>query len=734
MSYKQASLELYFSNIDSLASNVITIDSDKFYEVLEEFKQAPRFGLDSETFSSKEIDTQGKRFKKVSQAQDIEALDAFLGYIRLIQVGLDSGYALVIDLGGKADKIYPYSLKRLSDFLEVLKDKLYDPNVEVIGHNLLFDLKYLLQHLGFRANKCFDTMLCSQIFWSGVGVAKVGKGESRKNRCKLPHSLIGVCDRLGIEIDKSEQLSDWGWYLTNRQLNYAASDALVVLKVRDILVNKINTLIPDLLYSVNAENLALPVFAEMEYLGFTINESRLIEALGLYQLEINRLTEYWNTISPKVSWTQAKELPNLFREILNIEIESADSATLADYLSLPLIECLLDLRTLNISLNYLNSIKSNAFVGNGRYSVNSHYNNLSIRTKFRQIATNWRSASGKDDDLEKFKAADEINLQQAPKLRKKHESRGLPNVKSVFMPPEGYSLLVADLSQCHARLAAQMSQDATMLSAYNDGLDNHLVMVQRILEEKNIQYTYEKLVELHKSYKGKVKSKVTPTELESEIAETRDHAKTAFYAFLNQSGSYTLQQSFKKDGIILTIDQCQRLIDILREVYKGLYLFIKESMVKANSINIDLSKFGYKDVNGKLLEGNYGIIRGLCGGRNLALKSKQIKDGKVVKTSPEQIAYTDSISFMWLSSEKSMIATVMGRLRLLFQQQLNWEANIINFAHDEMNIICKSDYAIEVANLVGMITKEELSKWITSIPVEEDSNYKSMIVEDWSKK
>jgi hypothetical protein len=546
-------------------------------------------------------------------------------------------------------------------------------------------------------------MLMSQIVWSGVGVSKAKKGENRADRCKLSHSLKAVAERLEIgDLDKTEQKSDWGGTLTNAQLNYAGNDALILLdiyaRLRRLIIEHQQQ------YPIYSEFLFLPVLIDMEVQGVPVDAARLDELILQYTEAINYHTAIWYSEFPDLSHTATKkDLVPALNNKYSLNLEATDDSALAPLAKeYPAIRALLDYRTLNISLKYLTSVKTNMFNG-------------TVRSNYRQVTGGWRTSSNK------------INLQNPPKLHPRFKQYNYGSVKSAFKPPEGYAFLVADLSAAHSRIATQVTKCQALIDGYNLGQDNHIKVCARILQASGVEVSEQEALNLHKSYKAKKKDKLAVTELEAKVAEYRDYGKIGFYAYLNQAGAYTMQQTFAGWGITVTLEFCELLISILREIYGEIYDYVRKVLIPyANSHDIDFSHF--KDINGKPLQGTYGITYGLTGGRNYCLKVKNKHTGRY------EVPYTDTISFTWLSSEANMLMEAAGLLYLEFLNHPEWEARICNYVHDETDIVCLQEYAEVVASLVGNTIKAVLSRFITIIPVEEDSNYSAFIVEDWSKK
>jgi DNA polymerase-1 len=134
--------------------------------------------------------------------------------IRLVQLGTEEDI-LLLDLFELGDT-----------GINFLKDLLSQKGI--VGHNLKFDLKYLLGY-GIEPYAVFDTMIASQLL-----------GDSDR------HSLQKLAMQyLGEVLDKSLQLSNWGSSrLSKEQLEYAALDVEVVRRLFPLLLERLNSLTP----------------------------------------------------------------------------------------------------------------------------------------------------------------------------------------------------------------------------------------------------------------------------------------------------------------------------------------------------------------------------------------------------------------------------------------------------------------------------------------------------------
>jgi DNA polymerase I-like protein with 3'-5' exonuclease and polymerase domains len=162
----------------------------------------------------KEIMPALRRATVVGLDTETTGLDPLRSRVRLLQIGTCEGI-FVIDL-------FEFDAEKLG----ALKEWLAAPQPVKILHNAKFDTKMVLHHLGVPIGGIFDSMLASQVLSAGVA-------EHR-------HSLYEVTKRyLGVELDKTEQVSNWEGPLNQRQMEYAAKDVQVLLPLQQILAAKL---------------------------------------------------------------------------------------------------------------------------------------------------------------------------------------------------------------------------------------------------------------------------------------------------------------------------------------------------------------------------------------------------------------------------------------------------------------------------------------------------------------
>ncbi len=166
--------------------NFEVCDRDITPELLARYLQADAIAVDTETMG----------------------LNPLRDRLCLIQLSDPDGYVCAIRI--ERGQIAALNLKRL----------LEAPNITKIFHFARFDLATLQHHLGIVTTPVFCTKIAS----------KIARTYSPSHGLK---SLVKELE--GIELDKSQQSSDWGNVvaLSDEQLSYAANDVRYLHSLRD---------------------------------------------------------------------------------------------------------------------------------------------------------------------------------------------------------------------------------------------------------------------------------------------------------------------------------------------------------------------------------------------------------------------------------------------------------------------------------------------------------------------
>jgi DNA polymerase-1 len=374
---------------------------------------------------------------------DIETtgLDPLLDKIRLVQLACPSA-TYVIDA---------YHVP-----LDVLTPVLSDGPVKV-AHNAKFDAGFLYEAPGgVMPEPLYDTMLADQVV----------------RDCAYRRSLKDIAeDYLGESLDKEEQVSDWGSeQLTQAQIEYAATDAAVLLPLKQRLDERADSL--GLSGVVELENRAVPAVVWMEKSGVGFDRERwgALETSAQERVETQRerLDELVEEYLPgakdllgdttrKVNWNSAAQVLQLLKD-LGLDAENTRQETLETLQGEhPLVMALLDHREAS---------KKVSTYGN-KWTENVHPVTGRVHADWKQIgASTGRMSCAKP------------NLQNLPRD---------PGYRACFRPAEGSVLIKADYEQIELRIAAEMAPDARMKRAFIEGKDLHATTATHLLGKKEVE-------------------------------------------------------------------------------------------------------------------------------------------------------------------------------------------------------------------------------------------------------
>src|SRR5215207_6197388 len=161
----------------------------------------------------------------------------------------------------------------------------------IVAHGAAFDWAFLYEHFGVELENVTDTMLLAQLLAAGDMSAEKGLGPVAKSE-------------LGIDLDKTQQTSDWSLpTLTEQQLDYAALDAQVLLPLHEKLCAAIAE--AGLRRVARIENEALPAVARMRLEGMPVEKAAWVAHTAeveaqLKALERRMLEAEWMPPRPSV--------------------------------------------------------------------------------------------------------------------------------------------------------------------------------------------------------------------------------------------------------------------------------------------------------------------------------------------------------------------------------------------------------------------------------------------------
>lgn len=417
-------MEIYFQLIR---------DAEALRAACEELKKEDYIGFDTETTE----------------------LDPYDGEIRLVQ--FSSGREnYVIDLK-------PFAARgplRDSAELAPLRDLLFADKPIKIAHNAKFDAKWVRHHLGAEIGGIYDTLLASQLIAAG--------DQDRR------HSLHDVALFFtGVELDKTEQVSDWNAdELSQSQLEYAARDAAVMLQLREKMDERLE--LDGLKRVAQLEFDCVMPIAQMELNGCYLDEARWREQLDRVKAAQEKAAdELQDMLSAGVA--QA----SLFgRAEINLDSQAQVTDALRN-LGVPVPDTTRAWVLQPLAEQYPVVGKLLEYRGVAKMLSSFGENILEfIKPSTRRIHADFRQIGAPTGRF----ACSNPNLQQIP-----HEEE----YRRCFIAGEGRKLVIADYSQIELRILADFSQDENFLKAFESGADFHSTAASQVFGVKAEDVTPE---------------------------------------------------------------------------------------------------------------------------------------------------------------------------------------------------------------------------------------------------
>lgn len=679
---------------------------------LQELATCRYFGLDTEFYMD----------------SDRDPIDSVKANLRLVQCGLPSGLVLVADFGGLFDD-RAHLLRENRDFTDALGPRVRDPQVLKVGHFLKTEANVLHRTFGWDLRGARCTGLMSQVYWAGLASKRVRRTEhGNVPQAPLRHSLLAVCERLGISVDKTEQKSDWAGRLTNKQRNYAARDTLYPVEIWQILGPRIRE--EGLLTSVLAECEALPAFAECEQLGMPVDEEQARADLAVWKEKREEVLRPFRERFPSVNPGSPEKVAVALSDALGVALytlgepgkggkQRVQPTTGDDVLARwakrgspdyrDYVHALLEWRSMNKYIQkYEEEILPNLVRRDGWAFVAG---------RFAQVAS---GGDGEDAGMGMGRSSckETINLQNIGKPQPTHVEMGCPAIRRCFRPPPGHSLIVADFSQAHMRIAAQASGDPVLVDAFTSGKDAHAITASRLAALRGLDWAPEHIQKVRK------KRGHPDQELATNL---RDVGKTGNYACLNLGSDDTIKRSGETaaEPVYMTREEAAEVKAAFREVYSTLYHYQRDTIRRANRKRLSFLDIG--------VEGEYGEVRALTGRRLLLQKDWSHPEWR--DRGEYSVKGTDCVSAVWMMTEADALKWAMARFQEARDAHPEWGAWLGVVVHDELDVVCRREHEVTVAATVQSIMRDAL-RWagVVDLPVDGEAEPESLVAGSWADK
>ena len=360
-----------------------------------------------------------------------------------------------LDLGGDDDAAATALIEGqipIDTAFEMLRPLFADDAVLKVGHNLKYDSHVLSRAIngGFTVAPIDDTMCLSFVLDAG---ARSGHKLDDLAQDHLQHTMIPYSEVCG----KGTAKITFDAVTPQDALAYAAEDADMTLRLWLLLKPRLAQEGKTRVYE-RLERPLIAVLAQMEAEGIKVNRQALstmsvhfAETLSRLEGEIHALAgEEFNIGSPK-------QLGEILFEKMALQggkkSKTGAWSTNADVLDelaaaeVEIAEKVLEWR----QIAKLKSTYADALV------TSIHPDTKRVHTSFSMVGASTGRLSSSDPNLQNIPI-------RTPEGRQ---------IRTAFVPEEGAVLISADYSQIELRLVAHIAKEASMIEAFNHGVDIH---------------------------------------------------------------------------------------------------------------------------------------------------------------------------------------------------------------------------------------------------------------------
>lgn len=431
---------------DKLFETVIVQDKASLDELVETLNQAKHIVWDVETTS---VDQMSAKLVGVALAVDFEVYDEENDNQK------SKGYYIPVGHRSDHDQIETYFV------MDAIAPALTNPNIEKIAHNAIYDL-VVTQRYGLDVKPVLlDTMLAE---WVRDPISKF-LGLKNFARQYLEIQMTEIKELIGSG-KKQRTMDDVS---IERAAPYAVADAIVTMKAANYLraameknakSNPPNEgKLTPLQLMEQIEMPIVPVIADMQRKGVQINVPFLQEMSVELDTQIQALQQEIYTMgeSGEFNISSPKQLNKILFDKLKLPVEGLDKTThgfstnaatldkLKDEHAI--VEKITDYRELTkLKSTYVDALPALVNRTTGR-----------VHTNYNQTGSSTGRFSSSNPNLQNIPIRTELGRA----------------VRKAFIVPEGHVLLAVDYSQIELRVMAHISQDKTLIAAFEAGQDIH---------------------------------------------------------------------------------------------------------------------------------------------------------------------------------------------------------------------------------------------------------------------
>lgn len=381
------------------------------------------------------IDTETRTLPRYKLVRD-GALDPMISKIRLLQV-YDGESCYVFDLD---------CIDRDDLFVGFLQSKRF------IAHNALFDLQFFMR-MGVDDMNIGCTYQLAKLLFHATYPVDEGMSAGLDKMVKAV---------FGVDVLKENQASDWSVPDLNfEQIEYAALDPFYAYKLGERLAHGLTRYGLERTYQL-CKAVMHPI-ARMQLSGMGLDVAKHRENIVVWRAETRKAKNELQALT-KLDTVNASKLAEWLELNLPEEIASIWPRTDSGKMST-------DANTF-AAFEFLEIVKPFSRFQKQSTLCSTFGQNLidQICPADSRVHTSYNICKARTGRL----SSSYPNLQNIPRSPTKEQLlAGEPDMRDVFIPQPGWLFTVADYNQIELRVAAEVSRDETMLTAYRQGVDLH---------------------------------------------------------------------------------------------------------------------------------------------------------------------------------------------------------------------------------------------------------------------
>jgi len=542
----------------------------------------------------------------------------------------------------------------------------------LIFHNANFDLQFLL-YLGIDfKGKIFDTYVAERVLRSGFKEKKISPKIGKTYFADVSCSLKAVAERrLGLEIDKEQQVSDWSAEkLSLDQIEYSAKDVDILPAIASEQLAELKE--ESLLEIYSIESKCIRPVARMCSTGFKVDIGKLqtLKTKLLEELE-TKTKEFVNSLDERLP--EEFKLPKddsgfvLIGKKPKKEFNPGSTTQVIKAFNLCGIELPVDAakekQTLNqIALAEFDSQDETLHKYRERTKVETKLEHIEkmlanihpithrLHAGYNQVGANsgrFTSSGSPKATKTKPKTTFAINIQQVPRDKQ---------FRSCFVAEKGYKLVICDWAQIELRLAAQLVNIPQMRKAFVEDIDLH-TMTASLIYKKNV---------------------------EDVTSDERHDGKTLNFALLYGMGYRKYKTYAAQSGKIISLSEAK----VAHAAFHAAYPVLRS----------------WHQSRSDLIRDGWAYIRTACGRRRLL--------------SYDDATMMASANTLIQGSGADILKIAISKL----DEHLNDEVRLVACVHDELVLEVKEDVANKYKVILeqSMVTAAETV--LSEVPAKADAN------------